>query len=158
MECYEGATMIKTFRGLLAQDTQDTILLHTNDGSTGYRITKFQIMNKEAGASAAEMESTVKIYKVSQSTIDAEIDFSENTLLGAAQLGTHASFGTYAQSTIIIFDKEIFNQDIYITHKNLHSDNAPCNYYIELEQVKLDLNSNTVATLKDMRNTASPRP
>jgi len=29
------------------------------------------------------------------------------------------------------------------------------NYYIELEQVKLDLNENTVATLKDIRNIAS---
>ena len=160
MECYEGVTMIKTFRGLLAQDAQDTIVLHTNDGSTGYRITKFQIMNKEAGASAAEMESTVKIYKVTQtppsgSLVDAEIDFSDNTLLGAAQLGTHASFGTYAQSTIIIFDKETFNQDIYVTHKNLHSDNAPINYYIELEQLKLDLSESTVATLKDLRNEAA---
>jgi len=145
---------IKTFRGLLAQDTQDIILLHTNDGSTGYRITKFQIMNKEAGASASEMESTVKIYKVSQTTPDAVVDFSDNALLGAAQLGTHASMGTYPQSTIIIFDKEIFNQDLYVTHKNLHSDNAPCNYYIELEQVKLALDENTVATLKDIRNTA----
>ena len=29
------------------------------------------------------------------------------------------------------------------------------NYYIELEQIKLDLNENTVATLKDIRNIAS---
>jgi hypothetical protein len=26
-----------------------------------------------------------------------------------------------------------------------------CNYYLELEQIKLDLNQSTVATLKDMR-------
>ena len=52
---------------------------------------------------------------------------------------------------MIIFDKEIFNQDIYITSKTITgSDEA--NYYIELEQVKLDLNENTVATLKDIRN------
>jgi len=147
---------IKTFRGLIAHNTQDTIVLHTNDGSTGYRIVKFQIMNKEAGASANELESTVKIYKVQQTTIDAEIDFSENTLLGAAQLGTHGSFGTYPQSTIIIFDSEIFNQDIYITHTNLHADVSPVNYYIELEQVRLDLSENTVATLKDIRNITGP--
>ena len=145
---------IKTFRGLIADSTQDTIVLHTNDGSTGYRIVKFQIMNPEAGASASELESTVKIYKTPQTTIDAQVDFSENILLAAAQLGTHASFGTYGQSTVIIFDQEIFNQDIYVTHKNLHGDVAACNYYIELEQIKLDLNENTVATLKDIRNLA----
>jgi len=27
-----------------------------------------------------------------------------------------------------------------------------CNYYLELEQFKLDLNENTVATLKNIRN------
>ena len=77
---------IKTFRGLIADSTQDTIVLHTNDGSTGYRIVKFQIMNPEAGASASELESTVKIYKTPQTTIDAQVDFSENILLAAAQL------------------------------------------------------------------------
>jgi len=39
--------MIKTFRGKIADDTQDTINLHTNDGKTGYRITKFQAMTGE---------------------------------------------------------------------------------------------------------------
>jgi len=36
----------------------------------------------------------------------------------------------------------------------LHGDVAPVNYYIELEQMKLDLNENTVDTLKDIRNVA----
>jgi hypothetical protein len=43
-----------------------------------------------------------------------------------------------------------FNQDIFITLGS--QSGASCNYYIELEQVKLDLNENTVATLKDIRN------
>ena len=47
-----------------------------------------------------------------------------------------------------------FNQDIYITLR-CHNAAADVNYYIELEQVKLDLNENTVATLKDIRNNAS---
>jgi len=54
----------------------------------------------------------------------------------------------------IIFDKEIFNQDIYITHTEAAGSALACNYYIELEQVKLDLSENTVATLKDIRNAA----
>jgi len=60
----------------------------------------------------------------------------------------------------IIFDREIFNQDIYITYRD-NSNETKANYYLELEQVKLDLNENTVATLKDIRNikrTASLSP
>ena len=51
---------------------------------------------------------------------------------------------------ITIFDNTIVNQDIYITHSDIVG-TTPCNYYLELEQVKLDLNENTVATLKDIR-------
>ena len=154
MECYEGATMIKTFRGIIADGAQDTIVLHTNDGSTGYRITKFELMTEQPGG--LSVEHLVKIMKVSGSTIDNNVDFSDNTLVGMGifQDDTGAENPV---SMISIFDKEIFNQDIYLTHfENVGS--ASCNYYIELEQVKLDINSNTVATLKDMRNTASPRP
>ena len=46
--------MIKTFRGQIADGGQDTILLHTNDGSAGYRIVKFQIMTSAPGTTRAE--------------------------------------------------------------------------------------------------------
>ena len=52
----------------------------------------------------------------------------------------------------IIFDNQVFNQDIFITYNDLQGSDAKVNYYIELEQVKLDLGENTVATLKDIRN------
>tara|TARA_R100001530_G_scaffold58859_1_gene42736 strand:- start:288 stop:719 length:432 start_codon:yes stop_codon:yes gene_type:complete len=139
---------IKTFRGLIADEVQDTIVLHTNDGSTGYRVVKFQIINNTPGAAA--VKGVVKIYKVSQTTPDAVIDFSDNTLLGAAFYEDNDSV-TYVHGKTIIFDNEIFNQDIYVTYSDLQG-SQPMNYYIELEQVKLDLNQNTVATLKDIRN------
>jgi len=150
MECYEGATLIKTFRGQIADNRQDTIVLHTNDGSMGYRIVKFQIIPKEPFDK--DQESVVKIYKVSQSSIDTLIDFSDNTLLAVAITTNENIVGTgYMMPMQIIFDREIFNQDIYVTHRD--QDNAEvCNYYIELEQVKLDLSESTVATLKDIRN------
>ena len=53
----------------------------------------------------------------------------------------------------IIFDNEIFNQDIYITCKD--SDGQPCNYYLELEQIQLDDVQATTAILKNFRNTNS---
>jgi len=144
---------IKTFRGLIADGGQDTIVLHTNDGSMGYRITKFELMPQEPGDSNAE--SICKIYKVQQTTIDGKIDFSDQTLLAAGHISNSGTTQTYPPTALIIFDQEIFNQDIYITHED-SSGNINVNYYIELEQMKLDLNENTVATLKDIRNSVAP--
>jgi len=149
MECHEGATMIKTFRGMMVNDAQDTIVLHTNDGSTGYKVVKFQIIPTTPGA--VDVEYVVKIYKVSQSSVTATVDFSDNTLLGAAFLSDANSIA-YTGYETIIFDRETFNQDIYVTVSEVGGSGVACNYYIELEQVKLDLNENTVATLKDIRN------
>jgi len=140
--------MIKTFRGLLVDGGQDTIALHTNDGSTGYRIVKFEVIANKPGA--VSQESILKIYKVEQTTVDALIDFSDNTLIGSA-IWFNKSSVDFPVSEQIVFDTEIFNQDIYITHSEVDSTEA-CNYYIELEQVKLDLSESTVATLKDLRN------
>jgi len=147
MECYEGAAMIKTFRGLMANDTQDIVLLHTNDGSMGYRIVKFQIMGPDGNTN---LEHVVKIYKVSQDTISTDVDFSDNTLLAAAIIND-TNDPHYIPQPVVIFDQEIFNQDIYITSKG-HDNTTNINYYFELEQVKLDLGENTVATLKNLKN------
>ena len=144
---------IKTFRGLMADGVQDTIVLHTNDGSMGYRIVKFQLFPSEPGEHYNE--GTVKIYKVSPSNIDNTVDFADNTLLAA---GYYQDNATYPPASLqVIFDNEIFNQDIYITHVDVSAQSgAQLNYYIELEQVKLDLSENTVATLKDIRNVTTP--
>ena len=139
---------IKSFRGLIASNTIDTVVLHTNDGSIGYRIVKFQVMSPDA---SENIESTMKIYKVPQTTANDDIDFSDNTLLAAAVITQSATGQTYPEDQTIIFDTEIFNQDIYITLAGGDYD-ASINYYIELEQIKLDLSQNTVATLKDIRN------
>jgi len=141
---------IKTFRGKIADDTQDTIILRTNNGSTGYRIVKFQAMTG-GDPTSTTVEATLAIYKVSQTTNVATVDFSDQTLLGAI-LYNDSSSASYPDSQSVIFDQEIFNQDIYITNKGDATNKGPMNYYIELEQIRLDLNENTVATLKDIRN------
>lgn len=143
---------IKSFRGKLAQDEVQTISLHTNNGLTGYRIVKFELMSSNFGHASYEVESTVKIFKVPTDTAASSVDFSDNTLLAAGQIGISGDPATYGSAKIIVFDNEVFNQDIYITHKNQHSDASAVNYYIELEKVKLDINESTVATLKDIRN------
>jgi len=149
MECHEGAAMIKSFRGLIVDEGQDTIVLHTNDGSTGYRLVKFEVMLNTPGKSGGA-ESIVKVYKVSQTTVDGVVDFSDNTLLAAAYYVEQDTAG-YPLSSVVIFDGEIFNQDIYVTNIDVDGAHA-MNYYMELEQIKLDLSESTVATLKDIRN------
>ena len=137
---------IKTFRGLMTDGAIDTISLHTNDGSIGYRIVKFQLMPSSFNATD---EYTIQIWKTPQTSALTYQDFSDQALLAVAYIETVAG-AAEGVSPSIIFDKEIFNQDIYVTAKSQAG--ASCNYYIELEQVKLDLNENTVATLKDIRN------
>lgn len=142
---------IKSFRGLIADDKQDTIVLHTNDGSVGYKIIKFQILPQNFNVTD---EYNVKIFKVSQTANTTTFDFSDNTLLAGAYFENSSSVGAEGSfEGTVVFDNEIFNQDIYVSAKS-QSGNA-VNYYIELEQFKLDLNENTVATLKDIRNIKS---
>ena len=150
MECYEGATMIKTYKGILADGGQDHIRIKTNKGDVGYKIHKFQIIGKEPGQQ--DQEHTVKIYKTKQSTIDNAIDFSDGDLLGTAYIAEDAG-QAYPLYTIIIFDQEIFNQDIFITHQDT-TGAQPCNYYLELEQVMLNDNESAMATLQSLRRVA----
>jgi len=73
--------MIKTFRGLIADGGQDTIVLHTNNGSVGYRVVKFQVVTYEP--MNVTSKSVVKIYSIEQTLpATATIDFNDNTLLG----------------------------------------------------------------------------
>jgi len=142
---------IKTFRGKIADGAQDIISLHTNNGSIGYRILKFQTIGVQPDIGGTAGEHYTKIWSVSQTTISAttpNIDFSDQTLL-AVNWSSNNVERNFADS--IIFDNMIINQDIYVTHTEALG-STENNYYIELEQFKLDLNENTVATLKDIRN------
>jgi len=148
---------IKTFRGMILDGNQDTVVLHTNDGSIGYKIKKFQIFPQRPGT--LDVESTLMIWKVSQATVStttANVDFSDQTLLAAAYMAEGSGADQGPLMDIVIFDNEIFNQDIYVTHTSTRSSGVDdsLNYYLELEQIKLNLNENTVATLKDIRNLA----
>ena len=79
----------------------------------------------------------------------ATVDFRNPLLLAAnVYISGNASAEVYNQQ--LIFDSVKVNQDIYVTHTENDGTSA-INYYVELEQVPLDLNEATVATLKDMR-------
>jgi len=144
---------IKSFRGRIADNGIQTIPLSTNNGSIGYRIVKFSIM--PGTPPSTSYENVVKIFTIPQTTANATMDFSDNTLLAAAFMSGNSSTN-YAEDMHVVFDNMTFNQDIYIT--NSAPDTATsANYYVELEQVNLDLTENTVATLKDIRNIESNR-
>jgi len=141
---------IISFRGLLADGAQERISLQTIRGETGYRITKFELMTNTPGVGSGE--HIAKIYKVEQTLpVDSLVDFSDQRLLGAAQVNNHSAANAYPAVISVVFDNEVFNQDIFITHTELISTGA-CNYYIELEQMDLAMDEATVATLKDIRN------
>jgi len=140
---------IISYRGLLADGGQDTINLHTNDGKTGYKVVKFQVMTEKV--STVSVEHTLKIYKTKQSTVDEIVDFNDITLLGAAITMSRSDAYNAPVIPDIIFDGEIFNQDIYVTHKDNLATQS-CNYYIELEQIDLTEDQALVAIVKNLRN------
>ena len=136
-----------SYKGILADGAQDTLPLHTNDGKTGYKIIKFQAM---AADTAKNQQSVLKIYKIKQTTITDDIDFSDLTLLGAIYF-TKNDDTKYPIAESTIFDNEVFNQDIYITHKDA-STGESLNYYMELEQMDLTEDEALVAIVKNLRN------
>tara|TARA_Y100000034_G_C6541065_1_gene233397 strand:- start:18 stop:446 length:429 start_codon:yes stop_codon:yes gene_type:complete len=139
--------MIKTFRGQLADGDIETIRLSTNNGLTGYKIKKFQIMPATpAGATGAFVG---QIYTIEPAAATASVDFNDGTMIAASIYITATATNDNFDTSVIV-DNKIFNQDIFVGMVDGTASEA-CNYYIELEQVKLDLAEATVATLKDMR-------
>jgi len=144
--------VVKTYRGLLKDGAQEKIPLSTKDGSVGYRIVKLQAMSENPYAGDAA-EHIVKLWKTSQTTVDGNVNFTDNDLIGVVIINNHTSGYSTPSIPTIIFDTEIFNQDIFVTHFDAQSA-LQCNYYIELEQMKLDQTQNMSATLKAIRGSA----
>jgi hypothetical protein len=142
---------IISFRGLMADNTRDTLNLHTNNGLAGYRIKKLELFPAKFGY--LDQESTVTIFKTQGNTISSEVDFSNQDLIAASCLSSDNA-ETSPLNLSSVFDGEVFNQDIEICHNDGHADANPVNYYLELEKVSLDLHQASAATLKNIRNSA----
>ena len=124
----------KSFRGMIADEGIDMISLHTNTGSTGYRIKKFELLPNDP---TANNEAVVKIFSVPKTAVpDTAIDFSDNTLLAAGLWSNNSITHTYSDDLVVVFDNTTFNQDIYITHTD-NENNIAINYYFELEEIKM---------------------
>jgi len=143
--------MIKTFRGLLADDAVDRIRLSTSKGKVGYKIIKFEVIGSAPGA--ANYEAIVTISKVSF-TPSTTIDFTNSSVLAAAFYAGNSAAFNYPTTQVIIFDGEIFNQDIYIGLNDLQ--NNSMNYYLELEAIPLSEMAAEYSTIKDLRGYIRP--
>jgi len=130
---YKGTGKMHSFRGLLADGGQEKIRIQGATGEIAWRLTKFQILPEAPGVSSAE--HIVKIYREEQTTEDGVINFTDDELLGAAYYTSNTSGGEL-ESTMVIFDNNLFVRNIWVTHVDVRS-SFNVNYYIELEEVKV---------------------
>jgi len=145
--------MIKTFRGFIGDALQQKIRLTTKKGKIGYKIHELDIIGVDP--TTTTQESVLKIFKVSQGTsATTTIDFADGNLLAVAYRETYSSALSNEPSTII-FDEEVFNQDIFITHNDANNAGG-CNYMLKLELISLTDNAAAVSTLRDIRLNPAP--
>ena len=100
---------IKSFRGLIADGAQQTISLHTNNGAIGYRIKKLEVFPQKPGQES--VESTVLVWtkeQTSVSTTAVTVDFSDQTLIGAACFHDSSSESNL-NPLYVVFDNITFN-------------------------------------------------
>ena len=120
-----------TFRGQIADGLQEKINVATLNGKTGYKITNFKICGLIMGS--GDKELTAQVFTKDQSgTITSAVDFTDSNLLAVALYNDVASQAT-GNDEVIIFDGEVFNQNIFITAVDQTGNTAPTNYYLELE-------------------------
>ena len=142
-----------SFRGQIPMGVQERIKLRTMNGKTGYQITKFQIINKNPVGTTAQ--HVCKIYAKDQTgSITDTVDFTETDLLACAALKTSSAVH-YSTDTIVVFDNNVFNQDIFIYFQDTDGNTDPGNYYIEIETIELSDLQATQLTLKSLRQVAS---
>tara|TARA_R100000306_G_C4330422_1_gene119938 strand:+ start:118 stop:558 length:441 start_codon:yes stop_codon:yes gene_type:complete len=146
--------MIKSFRGKIAHNGQERIRLSTNKGEVGYQIRKFEIIGTRPDH--VSQENTVMIFKTFQTTSTGDWDIVDlgNPDLLAVAYRENGNAATNNEPATIIFDIEVFNQDIYITHMDGTGSDS-CNYYIEMEVIKLSVQQAEYATIKDIRSNKS---
>jgi len=131
---YTSTGKIHTFRGLLADGGQERVRIQGATGEIAWRINKLEIIGIRP--SSTVQESTVKIYREKQDSVTDSIDLSDTNLLAVAYRETYSSSTGGGDESVIIVVTDLFARNIYVTHEDGSSGGA-CNYYIELEEVKV---------------------
>jgi len=140
-----------SYRGILPMGNEDRIRLRTIQGKVGYKITKFQIVSSTPGIGIQEF--VAKITKVPDPNIGPVLNFTDADLLATTVQSTHS--GNMLLTETVIFDNEITNQDIYVNITDGAGGTVQCNYFIELEVMKLSDLEATQLTLKSLRTVTS---
>jgi len=133
---YKGTGKVHSFRGLLADGDQRKIRIQGPTGARAWRIMKFNLMLKTFTGN--DRIHGVSIWREEQSSVSTsaiDIDFDNDELLAS---GVAAWDTTQPQlsSQAIVFDNQLFSRNIWVTHTE-ESGGGLCNYYIELEEVKV---------------------
>ena len=136
-----------SYRGQIPDGLEQKINLATLKGKTGYKIVNFVTMAYKPGE--ASYQTTTKIYSKRQGSGSTLVDFNESDLLAVSVIEDHEA-EHYPSSQNVVFDNEIFNQDIFISCDSLVG-SLPTNYYLELETVELSDIQSTQLTLKNLR-------
>ena len=135
---YKGTGQMHSFRGLLTAGKQGKIRIEGATGEIAWRLTKFSIIQKSPGASGSDNESLVQIWREEQSdpTVTT-INFDNDELLGVAYATNNPTSEQNPMNLRIIFDNALFVRNLWITYADVRGVDDPCNYYIELEEVKV---------------------
>ena len=142
-----------SYKGMLTPGEQEKIRLKTNNGKTGYKIIKFQVISNQPGTS--DYEYVAKITKIEDPSIVATIDFTDSKLMAVAYNKGKNNADEPVTTETVIFDNEMTNQDIFINISDAGSGSVPCNYYIELEAMALSDIQATEITLRNIREVTS---
>ena len=142
-----------SYKGTIVIGEQEQIRLKTNNGKTGYKITKFQLFPNTPHAVDSALIG--QIFKTDQTgSITASVNFTDSDLLAVATFEDKSS-SLYTTHENIVFDNEKFNQDIFITMTDADGNTTPGNYYIELETMALTDIEATMLTLQSIRQVMS---
>jgi len=135
---YKGTGRVHSFRGQLSDGEQGKIRIQGPVGAIAWRVTKFSIIQKSPGAAGSDNESLVQIWREEQSdpTVTT-IDFDGNELLGVAYATNNPTSEQNPMNVRIIFDNALFSRNIWVTYADVRGVSDPCNYYMELEEVKV---------------------
>jgi len=141
-----------SFKGQIAMGLEDRIRLQTLTGKTGYQIKEFKIMGQTPGDATSEY--IAQIYSKDGQAIGNLVNFTNDALLAVCYTSTTSS-GNSVYFETVIFDNQVFNQNIFVQITDVSGGTVPCNYYIELETIALSDVEATQLTLKNLRNIAS---
>jgi hypothetical protein len=141
---------VVSFRGLMTEASHERLKLSTLTGKTGYKIRKLQIIS--SAPYVQQIKGILKVYKDEQSgTPDGLVNFGDQTLLGVSTYHDNPVAEDMAESETIIFDNITFNQDIFLTYKDVGVNGVSVSYYIELEKLKLTDLEATFHTLQSIK-------